>query len=58
MDGPEVDAALANSYSSHLEVRAFAARTVRAYAFRVLSLLQFCDENDLMLAAVGRSGAI
>ena len=46
------DVELANSYLSHLEVRAFATLTVRAYAFHVLSFLRFCDENDLVLAAV------
>lgn len=52
VDGPVVDVELANSYLSHLEVRAFAALTVRAYAFHLLSFLRFCDDKDLALAAV------
>lgn len=50
--GPAVDVGLANSYLSHLEVRAFAALTVRSYAFHVLSFLRFCDGRRLALAAV------
>lgn len=50
--GPAVDVGLANSYLSHLEVRAFAVLTVRSYAFHVLSFLRFCDERRLALAAV------
>ena len=37
---------------SHLEVCAFAALTVRTYAFHCLSFLRFCDENRLTLATV------
>lgn len=50
--GPAVDVGLANSYLSHLEVRAFASLTVRSYAFHVLSFLRFCDERETALAAV------
>lgn len=52
VDGPAADVELANSYLSHLEVRAFAALTVRSYAFHVLSFLRFCDEKRLSLTAV------
>jgi integrase/recombinase XerC len=52
VDGPALDVELANSYLSHLEARAFAALTVRAYAFHVLSFLRFCEERRLVLAAV------
>ncbi len=46
------DVELANRYLSHLEVRAFAALTVRTYAFHCLSFLRFCDEKQLRLASV------
>ena len=49
---PASDAELANRYLSHLEVRAFAALTVRTYAFHCLSFLRFCDDKRLTLAAV------
>jgi integrase/recombinase XerC len=52
VDGPALDVEVANSYLSHLEARAFAALTVRAYAFHVLSFLRFCEERRLVLAAV------
>lgn len=50
--GPAPDVELANRYLSHLEVRAFAALTVRAYAFHVLSFLRFCDDKNLALVVV------
>jgi integrase/recombinase XerC len=46
------DVELANRYLLHLEVRAFAALTVRTYAFHCLSFLRFCDEKRLELVAV------
>jgi len=49
---PTVDVELANRYLSHLEVRAFAALTVRTYAFHCLSFLRFCEEKRLALTAV------
>lgn len=49
---PAPDVELANRYLSHLEVRAFAALTVRTYAFHCLSFLRFCDEKRLTLAVV------
>jgi hypothetical protein len=39
---PTPDVELVNRYLSHLEVRAFAALTVRTYAFHCLSFLRFC----------------
>lgn len=52
VDGSSGDIDLANAYLSHLEVRAFAPLTVRAYAFHVLSFLRFCSEKGLVMAAV------
>jgi site-specific recombinase XerD len=52
VDGPPVDGDLANAFLSHLEVRAFAPLTVRAYAFHVLSFLRFCSDRELSLATV------
>lgn len=43
---------VANRFLDHLRVRAFAASTVRAYAFDVLSFLRFCDERALPLVDV------
>ncbi|MGE0305184.1 MAG: tyrosine-type recombinase/integrase [Microbacteriaceae bacterium] len=50
--GPPVDGEVANAYLSHLEARSFAALTVRAYAFHVLSFLRFCADRELGLAVV------
>ncbi len=52
VDASSADGDLANAYLSHLEVRAFATLTVRAYAFHVLSFLRFCADRGVVLAAV------
>lgn len=49
---PAPDVELANRFLSHLEVRAFAVLTVRAYAFHLLSFLRFCDDQNLALGVV------
>ncbi len=49
---PSGDGELVNGFLSHLKVRAFSPLTVRAYAFHVLSFLQFCDERGLELVGV------
>jgi integrase/recombinase XerC len=52
VEGRSVDESTANAYLAHLEIRAFAALTVRAYAFHLLSFLRFCESNQLTLASV------
>jgi site-specific recombinase XerD len=50
--GPPGDVALVNGFLSHLEARSFSPRTVRAYAFHLLSFIRFCDEHSLALSSV------
>jgi len=52
LDGDGEAVVVANRFLDHLRVRAFAAATVRAYAFDVLSFLRFCDERELALVDV------
>ncbi len=47
-----VDADAANRFLDHLVGRAFAAATVRAYAYDVLSFARFCQGRGLRLAEV------
>lgn len=46
------DADAANRFLDHLVGRAFAAATVRAYAYDVLCFARFCDARGLRLAGV------
>jgi integrase/recombinase XerC len=50
--GPGDDVFLANRYLDHLATRAFAAATVRTYAFHLLSFLRFCAERELNASSV------
>lgn len=52
LDGPWPDVALVNRFLAHLVSRAFAAATVRAYAYDVLCFARFCIERELGLVEV------
>ena len=50
--GPGGDVEQVNRFLAHLAGRNFAAATVRAYAFDLLSFLRFCTETGLTLAGI------
>jgi site-specific recombinase XerD len=50
--GDWAEAETANGFLAHLTARAFSPATVRAYAFDVVNLARFLDEQHLGLAAV------
>lgn len=52
LEGPWEDVGAANRFLAHLVARAFAAATVRAYAYDVLCFARFCVERDLGLGDV------
>jgi len=52
LEGDGDDVVLANRFLEHLDTRGFAAATVRAYAFDVLSFLRFCTEQELGLSQI------
>ncbi len=52
LSGSGGDVSLANRYLDHLSTRAFAATTIRTYAFHLLSFFRFCEEHDIGLASV------
>jgi integrase/recombinase XerC len=52
IDGVGEDVTIANRFLDHLSARAFAAATVRTYAFHLLSFLRFCAERDLDIVSL------
>ena len=52
LGGPGGDVSLANRYLDHLSTRAFAAATIRTYAFHLLSFFRFCEEHGVDVASV------